>query len=330
MDNKESTLKELLFRYQANKISAEEFNQLVNDVNSSSDEQIRDILLSHWNDYEDTDPLPEKKKEEIYQRIVSRIHIPFVIRLRRYWMQIAASLFFILMGAWSLKLYHENVQIKQLVSQDVVFNSGETGHSQILLPDGTTVLLNAKSTLSYQQDFGYKNREVKILGEGLFKVQRDSTKEFIVRTGFMNITVLGTTFNVCAYENQNIVEMSLIEGSVKVSSEKNPTDFIYVKPNEKVTYDKGSGKLNLERCPAKSAIAWSQKELVFQNTRLEDVFSALENKFHVDFRIDSNTLLNDRYTGVFDDKDIDNILGVLQYHYHFTYKKTKNTIYIKK
>ena len=330
MDNNKRNSADLMSKYHANQISSDEYKELVSHVNSSSDEELRMELLNLWNSFTEDKSLSSEKKADLYKGIHSRIHTPFIIQFKRHWMQIAASLLFVLMGVWTISLYHENTQIKELVSQNVVFNSGDTGHSEITLPDGTSVLLNAKSSLTYQQDFGYTNREVALSGEGLFKVKRDTTKQFIVRTGFMDITVLGTTFNVNAYENQDIITMSLIEGSVRVNNSTNPSDFLYVKPNEKVTFYKGTGKLKLEASLTKSAISWSQKELVFNNSSLQDVFSSLEHKFNVDIRVDSNTLLEDKYSGVFDDKDIDDILRVLQLHYKFNYKKKENIIYIKR
>ena len=330
MENNKRNSTDLMSKYHANQISSDEYKELVNHVNSSSDEELRMELLKQWNSFSEEEPLSTKKKENLYKGIHSRIHTPFIIQFKRHWMQIAASLLFLLMGGWCISLYHENTQIKNFVCQNVVFNSGEIGLSEVTLPDGTSVLLNANSSLTYQQDFGYTNREVELSGEGLFKVKRDTTKQFIVRTGFMDITVLGTTFNVNAYENHDVVTMSLIEGSVKVNSSTSPLDFFYVKPNEKVTLYKRTGKLKLESSSVKTNISWSQKELIFNNESLRDVFLSLEHKFNVDIRVDSNTLLDDRYTGVFDDKDIDDIFRVLQVHYNFSYKKKDNIIYIKK
>lgn len=291
MDNKKDNLADLMMKYHDEKITTDEFKELNQQINSSSDAFLHDILLSHWNSYEEKESLSSTKRVALYKQIQSRIHRPFRSSFQHYWMQIAASFFFILLGAWSLTLYHENEQIKELVSQNVTFTSGKIGKSEITLPDGTRVLLNAQSKLTYQQNFGYDNREVTLSGEGLFKVTHDAEKKFIVKTGFMDVTVLGTTFNVNAYEKNDIVEMALVEGNVKVNSVRDTNTFLFVKPNQKVICNKKSGKLQLEKCSADAEIRWTKNEIIFQNETLQDVFYNLERRFNVRIHLDRKSVV---------------------------------------
>ena len=124
-----------------------------------------------------------------------------------------------------------------MAEQDVIVRSGDSGTSQVTLPDGTLVRLNANSSLTYQQNFGQDNRKVKLSGEGYFEVKKNTEKKFIVNTGYIDVTVLGTKFNLYAYEDKDIIEMALVEGHVNVSTSQPPYQTICVKPNEKVTYN---------------------------------------------------------------------------------------------
>lgn len=124
--------------------------------------------------------------------------------------------------------------MQTLAEQDVIVRSGDSGTSQVTLPDGTLVRLNANSSLTYQQNFGQDNRKVKLSGEGYFEVKKNTEKKFIVNTGYIDVTVLGTKFNLYAYEDKDIIEMALVEGHVNVSTSQPPYQTICVKPNEKL------------------------------------------------------------------------------------------------
>lgn len=219
--------------------------------------------------------------------------------------------------------------MQTLAEQDVIVRSGDSGTSQVTLPDGTLVRLNANSSLTYQQNFGQDNRKVKLSGEGYFEVKKNTEKKFIVNTGYIDVTVLGTKFNLYAYEDKDIIEMALVEGHVNVSTSQPPYQTICVKPNEKVTYNKYDNKLNIEKTTTKIETAWLNKELVFREEKLENVFQCLSRKFRVKFSIDSSVSVDDVYTGAFDDEKIEDILEVLKIHYGFNYTVKDRKINIR-
>lgn len=326
LDNK---VTRLLSKFRTGEISPAEFQELKSGIDGITDSELKEIMFSEWDKYSNHEPLPEKKIEELY----SNLHIIGVnekpkFTLKRYWMQIAASLLFIIAGGLTALTYMQRQEINTLAEQNVVIRSGDYGKSLVTLPDGTTVLLNAKSSLTYSQDFGREDRKVKLSGEGFFEVKKDIEKKFTVGTGYMDVTVLGTKFNVYAYENKDIVEMSLVEGSVNISTERPPYKSINVKPNEKVTYNKITGELTHKRTTNKMETAWMTKELTFRSEPLRDVFKCLSRKFAVTFNVNDERLLNDIYTGTFDDENIESIMRVLKIHYKFEYKNEDNMITI--
>lgn len=321
----------LLEKFRSGDMTSEELQDLKSLMDTTSDQELRDILMSEWDKFDHYSPLPDEKVEKLYEKMNIKggnVHRNRV-SLKNYWMQIAASILFIIAGSLTVLTYMQNKTISSLAEQNVVIRSGDYGKSLVTLPDGTIVYLNAKSSLTYSQDFGRESRNVALSGEGFFEVKKDIKKQFTVKTGYMDITVLGTKFNVYAYQDKDIVEMSLVEGSVNIATVLPPYKNINVKPNEKVTYYKKTGELKHESTSNEAETAWMKKELVFRSEKLENVFSCLSRKFAVSFNVEDESLLDDIYTGTFEDENIESILKVLKTHYKFDYQNEDGIITIQ-
>lgn len=320
----------LLHKFRSGDITPAEFQDLRTRMDAISDVELKHLLETEWEEFEAHSPLSEEKMKTLYEGLHIRSEeVKPRFTLKRYWMQIAASLLLLIAGSLTVLTFMQQNEINALAEQNVVIRSGDYGKSLVTLPDGTIVHLNAKSSLTYSQDFGRNDRKVALSGEGFFEVKKDTEKKFTVGTGYMDIAVLGTKFNVYAYETKDIVEMSLVEGSVDVTTSRPPYQSIRVKPNEKVVYNKHTGNLLHERTSNKLETAWINKELVFRSERLEDVFRCLSRKFAITFSVDDETLLNDVYTGTFDDENVESIMRVLKFHYNFKYTNEDGVISIQ-
>jgi ferric-dicitrate binding protein FerR (iron transport regulator) len=106
--------------------------------------------------------------------------------------------------------------------------------TQIQLPDGSVVKLNASSSLTYDKNFGKNVREVSLTGEAFFDVTKDSSHPFIIHTNVIDIKVLGTAFNVKSYPNDANTETSLLRGKVEVTVKNRSNEKFYLEPNEKL------------------------------------------------------------------------------------------------
>lgn len=334
-------IKELIEHYSSGIISTDEFIALKENFSDISDSKLQELLSDYWDNYSEDSHITTEKKDKLYKKIHKQIeikdknknkrHNSFVIYSNIYKrvFQVAAAILLIFSVTWAVKLHFETQKMYNIAEQNIKIQSGKSGSSYITLPDGTNVLLNSNSELTYKQDFGLKDRKVSLSGEGFFEVAHDNKKKFIVKTGYMDITVLGTKFNVYAYENNDIVEMVLLEGSVQVNTEIPPYKNFTVKPNEKVTYNKLTGDFSLQKTDNKIETAWMNKTLIFNGNKLKDVFSILERKFGVNIIIDNENILEDIYSGTFDDNNIENILNILKIHYSFEYNTEGSNIYIK-
>lgn len=321
--------KDLLKKFQSGNLSLSDFKELVSTVNDSSDQELEDFFFEEWNKFDTYPSLSQEKIDSLYCHLHKKMKISPFYKITRHWGQIAASILLLFASGLTILYYIQHQELQTLAEQDVIVRSGDSGTSQVSLPDGTLVRLNANSSLTYQQNFGQNNRKVKLSGEGYFEVKKNTEKKFIVNTGYIDVTVLGTKFNLYAYEDKDIIEMALVEGHVNVSTSKPPYQTICVKPNEKVTYNKYDNKLNIEKTTTKIETAWLNKELVFREEKLENVFQCLSRKFRVKFSIDSSISVDDVYNGAFDDEKIEDILEVLKIHYGFNYTVKDGKINIR-
>lgn len=204
--------------------------------------------------------------------------------------------------------------------------------SKISLPDGSFVYLNSGSTLKYPAVFEKKQRKVLLNGEAFFEVEKDAKHPFIVETGDLNIKVLGTHFNVKNFEDDEVIETSLLEGSVEVfkTAEAGVEHKIKLNPNQQAVYDKRSRKIIKRKVDAVLASIWKEGKYYFENDRFSSIAAKLERNFNVKIKISSEALNDKVYSGLFDkNRTIFQILDVMKNYSNFSYTVKKDTIIIK-
>lgn len=189
--------------------------------------------------------------------------------------------------------------------------SGASQLSSLVLPDGSTISLNANSKISYSKNFGKTTRELTLEGEAFFEVAHDKTKPFIVIAHNSRIEVLGTQFNVKAYKNQTEVKVSVTEGTVKFSDRKKQAKSAILKAGESATYNKTNQKIILKPAVNVNDMAWKSRKMYFEHTPLHEVASVLENTYQVEIEV-SETVRECSITVSFEDSDLASVLSVLK------------------
>ena len=215
------------------------------------------------------------------------------------------------------------------------------GKSSIVLPDGSKVWLNAGSNLKYKRDFDVKSREVKIEGEAFFDVQK-MRHPFVVHTSHFDIRVLGTTFNVKSYPDDDNIETTLIEGNIRIESNELAKP-LNLKPRQKMTYYKGTEQVKtsslslekpdeeaseisqpIDKTIKKSEIAiekianpeeytgWKDGQLIINNEPLGELVKKLERKYDIVFRFESEDLRYYTYSGTIRDFPLEQVLKALE------------------
>lgn len=312
-------LNRLLIDYRLGNITNADFSELKSTVGKVSDDDFNDIIEKQWSDFKSNRKLSKHKKDQILTHIKEKITLPEHKSHKRLWTSIAAVIVLLILNDIAIYLWTDFKNEQTMSEQHVEFVSGTSDESEVKLPDGSVVVLNKGSKLRYGHDFNAKNRVVELQGEGLFKVAKNKGKEFIVKTTYMNVCVLGTTFNVYAYDDDELVETTLIEGKVELTLNTPTHESMILSPEEKASYNKKTGEFKLVKTGHVTKPSWTKDTLVFKDTPLSEVFSCLERHFGVSFTFKNKAILNDLYTGRFNNDSLENILQILQWHYQFDY-----------
>lgn len=185
--------------------------------------------------------------------------------------------------------------------------------TRLHLPDGTSVVLNAGSFITYSQNFGIETRVVKLQGEGYFEVAHNAKMPFYVRTKDLQVRVLGTKFNFRDYPEDKEVVVSLLEGKVALNNQIQQEAELILNPNERVVLDKRAGMMVKEAIEAEPDIQWTEGRLIFDETPLLEVAKTLERNYGVRIRFTNDSLKNYRFYGVFNrsEQSIQDILEAL-------------------
>lgn len=207
-----------------------------------------------------------------------------------------------------------------------IVKADKSDKATVVLPDGTDVILNSASQLSYLSDFGRNERRVQLEGEGYFKVAHDTRRTFIVQVGELEVKVMGTVFNVCAYSNDQDVTVVLLEGKVGVYT---PSTSTTLSPGEKINYNKSTRKLSTEKVYPDDYVSWTKGNLYFQNESLENIMKTLSRVYDVTIHIDSSKISEERFTGTIPGGGIQNALNIIMLTSPFRYEVEDSVIILK-
>lgn len=200
----------------------------------------------------------------------------------------------------------------------------------LLLSDGTNVWLNSGTKMRYPASFTKGKREVTLDGEGYFEVAKDTRRPFVVQTGKYDIQVLGTKFNVEAYDDDPSFSAALMEGSIQISDKTEPSNIILLKPEQKANYI--NGQLVVEKIQNYDLYRWRDGLLCFEHIAFNDLMKEFEKTYDIRIINENKNLDNYICSGKFRISDgVDFILHVLQRDVHFRFCRNENNtiIYIK-
>lgn len=241
------------------------------------------------------------------------------------WLKIAALIILTLTFNF---LYQEYKSGQEAVAMNTV--SVPAGQrTNLTLPDGTNVWLNARTTLQYPATFNKKQRTVLLKGEAYFDVTKNEKVPFVVRTDRYDIEVLGTQFDVDAYPDQKVFETTLMKGSVKIISQQSPEQTVTLRPKHKV-YLK-DGKLTVTKVDDFNPYRWKEGLICFKDEPFQAIMEDFEKYYGIRIIVNNKKVLTYSYNGKFRQSDgIDYALRVLQKDIHFKYEKDndKQIIYI--
>ena len=310
--------KERLYKYFSGEASVDEENEIMNWA---------EISPENYKKY--------LKERELWNAML--VNMPF--SAEETWIKKGAKksrIWMITAVASSAALILTLFYFTQFVEKQVEGDSWQTIYvppgqrAQVVLNDSTVVWLNSKSTLKYPSSFNSDIREVQLNGEGYFEVVENEKKPFIVKTSRYDIAVLGTNFNVFAYDSESFFEVSLIDGIVRVLPDDKNNPEIILRQNEKAT--EVDGKLIAGIVENFDHFRWREGLICIDGEPLEIMMEKFSLYFDIKIIIENPALLKYSPTGKFRHSDgIEHALKVLQKDVKFTYIRDyeSNEIFIK-
>lgn len=243
----------------------------------------------------------------VLKKIKYKISVSDQTNKRHMWMQRILTILFIpLLISTILHVLPDEGPVRYM---EAYASSGLI--SSLELPDGSRVWLNSGSYIKYPVDFGKERREVYITGEAYLSVAKDDKKKFIVQTlDNLSIEVYGTEFNIDAYDTNDKIITTLIEGSISLChTDSNKTVKKYViKPDQQIAYNRDAKKFIQQPTYIPKDIAWKNGKVLFRNTSFDEALWILSKRYNVDFSVQKESLHNNSFTGSFTDQNIIRIL----------------------
>ena len=200
---------------------------------------------------------------------------------------------------------------------------------ELELADGTHVWLNAESELSYPTRFAGEMREVRLKGEAFFDVAKNPDCPFVVRTDEVAVQVLGTSFNVSAYQSEQMARVTLVGGSVAVKT--NGGEEFRIVPSEQFCYNKESRKSGIRVVDTDLYTSWVKGEYIFKDAALEEIFNKLLHWYDFTVRYQNEQLKDKRFSLVIDRKiSLEQLLELISFTSDVKLERSQgNIIYVK-
>jgi transmembrane sensor len=291
--------KELLIKYLNNKCTDTELSEFLSLINADAlNEEGKKCIFEDWNSWKETDNLEEDEKfTAIFDKIQDKIdnntqenklkankilNLPSITR----WITRAAAIFlipvltFLFYTLSERKIEFDRFAQLTVDSLEVIAPMGS--RTVVQLSDGSVVHLNYGSRIKYPQYFSGNTRNVVLTGEGFFKVAHNPEKPFIVKAGNLNIKAVGTTFNVLAYPDDNVIETTLVNGKVileQINKYEKSITIGTMNPGQHVEFNAQSGAISSTNGKVEKYIAWTDGKLIFDDTPILQVTERLSRMF---------------------------------------------------
>ncbi|MDR1557802.1 MAG: DUF4974 domain-containing protein [Tannerellaceae bacterium] len=220
-------------------------------------------------------------------------------------------------------------EVKEEPTEYISIHTNPGMMTNIDLPDGSKVWLNSGSVLRRPVKFTGNTREVQLSGEAYFQIAGDAKRKFIVAAGnHLKVEVLGTEFNIEAYQEDGFIATTLIRGSISLSyiSSNNQRKSLIMQPNQKVFYYENTQSIKSRPTYVAADIAWIEGKISFRNTPLEIVLKKLSHRFNVDFIIQNEEIKQYPFTGTFDKQQLVQILEHFRISSNIQYRITEPSL----
>lgn len=199
---------------------------------------------------------------------------------------------------------------------------------KLILPDGTQISVGANTVVGYDNDYGRTERRVFLTGEAFFEVAPNKKIPFIVDVREQNIQALGTKFNVLAYPSDSIIVTTLLEGSVKITTD-NFAEPIVLYPDQQLVYNNSSRSHLLRSVEAELYTSWINGYYYFKGQSLDEIIKKLSCIYGITYEIHSEKTRNTIFTGIFyKGQSIKEIMEIINVSVPLKYRMVNNHLTI--
>ena len=221
-----------------------------------------------------------------------------------------------------------NSDSKVEVLANMISKSNVSGQkSELRLPDGSMVYLNAESKVRYLENFQKGKREIFLEGEGFFEVTKDTLRPFTVITSSLAITALGTSFNIQAYKNESRITVALVSGKVIVNDTVTNSRLM-LNPGEGVIMEKETGRITRNNINIAKTLFWKNQTVYFENTDFQEAIEYLERWYGVSITVENYPRKSLTCSGRFENESLENVLKSLGFALNFDYRINKKEVNI--
>lgn len=330
------TIKDNIIAYLSGSLSPEQAKQLLDWLNEHNDRKqffyhLTDIwhstsLLSNLNEFDAT-----KAWQDVMQTLsTSNKKAQRKVNFTTFYKIAAAAVIALLIGISFFFNTKKTSDVTEQFTEMVVPRGSKT---MLTLPDGSQVWLNSGSKLAFSNLYGQKTRDIRLNGEAYFIVAKNKKSPFSVFAHGLKITALGTAFDVKAYDDEKLVETSLVEGVLRIGMTENKTgDSIILKPGQRALFTKNNENNKKIIVDSVSDLnlytSWRNKRWIFRHVTLEELAKTLERRYDINIIFKDSALKEYRISGSLQDEPIEQVLRVLKLIAPIQYKLEHNTINI--
>lgn len=331
-------MEELIIKYLQKNLNREEELQLKTWLQEDkNNRQVFEHMVADW--HLDSAELQNTQKR-IYRKIITT---PVSTRINQKtsiggnywqtWLKVAAILFIaITAGLLIFDLQQPEQQPEVQVVTQIEKHALPGQKLSITLPDGTQVKLNSGSRLVAPQQFTGNTRQVFLEGEAFFEVIEDTSHPFVVNTDNFTVKVLGTSFNISSYQQEQNNSVAVVTGRVMVSSSPEAPEVISetLTPDQMLVYS--AGKKSWERqngFDRDLILGWRDQKLIFKDDQINNILKILSRWYGVEFRVDTTIDPRREYTARFSNPTLKEVMESLSYNYNFNYEINDEKVIIQ-
>jgi len=308
LDSRQMEISKIWQRFKLGTANAAELSALDEALETIEGEQIINRLLeSDWQQLS-ADIQVRFSLEEPWQNIQSKIQsAPQVkttghalkrpLRIINSIRRVAAVILFLILAGGIIWWQFEIGQ-----QPNIIVNNGREVR-KVEMEDGSQVWLNRNTVITYDNQYNNNIRVINLEGEAFFEVVKNPEKPFIVQAGTVQTSVLGTAFNVRAYPSQDLIEVALVEGKVKVNLQADTTAS-FLSPGERFAYDNINENFMTEKFEQDEPYAWRDGILVFQKATVQEVAQKLQEWYGIKFTIENKEQIQGKLVLRYDTQNV--------------------------